>query len=68
MNNTYLTKRNFALYTLLGLLMMSCIQEPVQNGLGGYVSDEDYQAQFVDNDVDTKIEDSIEVDTVQVDI
>jgi hypothetical protein len=48
--------------------MMSCIQEPVQNGLGGYVSDEDYQAQFVDNDVDTKIEDSIEVDTVQVDI
>lgn len=68
MNNTYFTKRNYVLYSLLGLFMTSCIQEPVQNGLGGYVSDEDYQAQFVDNDVDIKIEDGIEIDTVQVDI
>jgi hypothetical protein len=62
------TKLNFALYTFLGVFMISCIQEPVQNGLGGYINDEDYQEQFIDNTIESDItKEVVEMDTIQLD-
>ena len=67
MNVSSLSKLNYISIVLLGLLILSCIQEPVQNGLGGYVHEEDYQEQFVNPDDSDLIEEVIEMDTIQLD-
>ena len=66
MNANCFTKMNFVLYVCLGVFMMSCVQEPVQNGLGGYINEEDYQEQFIDNGLEDEIlKEVIEMDTIQ---
>jgi len=58
---------NLTICGLIGLLILSCVQEPVQNGLGGYVNEEDYQEQFVETNVDETTEEVVKMDTVQLD-
>ena len=67
MNNTGFRRMNYSLFMWLVLLMVSCVQEPVQNGLGGYINDEEYQEQFIGIDVEEIKKDSVKMDTIQLD-
>ncbi len=61
-------KLNYAIYVLLGLITISCIQEPVENGLGGYLSEQEYQEEFMSNgDTDLILDEASGMDTVQID-
>jgi len=67
MNRSYIKKLDLTVCALFSLLLLSCVQEPVQNGLGGYVNEEDYQEQFVNSDAIDIIQEVVEMDTIQLD-
>jgi len=59
-------KNIFYIFSIL--LLTACVQEPVENGLGGYVSDEEYQKQFIDTDEEELVKEIANIDTVKIDI
>jgi hypothetical protein len=63
--------KNNVFIALLSILTLSCIQEPVQNNLGGYIDDEEYFNEFLSDNNDTKdlnlLIDSIARDTNFID-
>lgn len=59
---------NLILYILFSVLLTACVQEPVQNGLGGYINEEAYQEQFVNSESnELNLKEVSQMDTVQVD-
>ena len=59
--------KSFIFLLIINFLLFSCVQEPVENDLGGYINEEDYQEEFMTLDTD-EIEVNLLIDTSFIDL